>query len=194
MIKSLLLAAVLACLTPAAAVAASAYPDVTDTSTIDAAGSRVIQLSIVLLAKPKAVWDAFADAPTVRRWSAPLVAIDLRQGGSLEESYSATAKLGDAQNIRHQIVAYVPGQTLVFRNTNAPTGLPGHEVYSQVVTILQVDDLGAGKTRLTLSQTGFDKTPAFDSLYRFFHEENAALMETLKSALEKPGGALHVAR
>ena len=193
MMKSLLIACVLASLAPGAALAAGAYPDVKDTSTVDAADSRIIQLSIVLAASPKQVWDAFADAATVRRWSAPLVAIDLRQGGSLEESYSATAKLGDPQNIRHQIIAYVPGQTLVFRNTNAPTGLPGHEVYGHVVAILQVDDLGAGKTRLTLSQTGFDKTPAFDSLYRFFHEENAALMETLKAALETPGGALHAA-
>ena len=192
--RKLLIACVLACLAPGAALAGGKYPDVADTSTVDAAGGRVIQLSIVLNAPAKAVWDAFADAPTVRRWSAPLALIDLRQGGSMEESYSATAKAGDAQNIRHQIIAYVPGRTLVFRNTNAPTGLPGHEVYGQVVSILQVDDLGGGKTRLTLSQTGYDKTAAFDSLYGFFHEENAELMETLKAALETPGGKLYAGR
>lgn len=175
------------------ASAADKYPDVRDSSMLDAQGDRVLQLSIELNAPPKAVWDAFTDAPTVRRWAASVAEIDLRQGGTMEESYNPKATPGDAQNIRHDIIAYVPGRMLVFRNTNAPSALPGRESYKQVVSILEVQDLGGGRARLILSQTGYAKTPAFDGLYAFFSEDNAELMETLKAALETPKGALHAA-
>ena len=173
------------------AAAAGKYPDVRDTSMVDAQGARVLQLSIELEAPPKAVWDAFMDAPTVRRWSAPLAEIDLRQGGTMEESYDAKAPLGGPENIRHEIIAYVPGRTVVFRNTNAPSALPGRNLYHQVVSILQVDDLGARRSRLTLSQMGYAKGPEFDRLYGFFSEDNAELMESLKAELERPNGKLH---
>ena len=190
--KRLIIAMALA-LSAGPALAAGAYPDVTDSSGVDGGGARVLQLSIDLNAPPKAVWDSFTDAATVRRWSAPTAVIDLRQGGSMEESYSATAKPGDAENIRHDIIAYLPGRMLVFRNTNAPSGLPGRELYKQVVSILEVQDLGGGRSRLTVSQTGYAKGPDFDKLYAFFSEDNAELMETLKAALEQPNGALHAA-
>ena len=173
------------------AAAASKYPDVRDTSTVDAGGARVLQLSIDLKAPPKAVWDAFMDAPTVRRWAAALAEIDLRQGGTMEESYSAKAKAGDPENIRHDIIAYVPGQLVVFRNTNTPSALPGRDQYHRVVSILQVQDLGAGRSRLSISQTGYAQGPEFDKLYGFFSEDNAELMETLKAELERPDGKLH---
>ena len=167
------------------------YPDVRDTSMLDAQGARVLQLSIELNAPPTAVWSAFMDAPTVRRWSAPLAEIDLRQGGSMEESYDPKAPLGGPENIRHEIIAYVPGRTAVFRNVNAPSALPARELYRRIVSILQVDDLGGGRSRLTLSQTGYAKSPEFDKLYAFFSEDNAELMESLKAELERPAGKLH---
>ncbi len=175
------------------ALATPGHPDVVDTSSIDAGGARVLQLSIDLNSPTKAVWDAFTDPVQIKRWEAPLAIVDLRQGGTMEESYNPKATPGDAQNIRHDIIAYVPGRILVFRNTNAPSALPGRESYKQVVSILEVQDLGNGRARLILSQTGYAKTPAFDGLYAFFSEDNAELMETLKAALETPKGALHAA-
>jgi uncharacterized protein YndB with AHSA1/START domain len=167
------------------------YPDVRDTSMVDAGGSRVLQLSIDLAAPPKAVWDAFTDAATVKRWTASLAIIDLRQGGTMEESYNPNAKAGDPENIRHEIIGYVPGQILVFHNTNAPHMLPGHDLYHRVVSILEVHDLGAGRSRLMLSQMGYAPGPEFDKLYAFFREDNAEELQALKTALESPSGKLH---
>ena len=173
------------------AVAAAKYPDVHDTSTVDALGSRVLQLSIDIQAPPRAVWQAFMDAATVRRWAAPLAIIDARQDGTMEESYDVKAKAGDPENIRHDILAFVPGQMVVIRNTNAPSRLPGRDLYHRVVSILQVQDLGGGRTRLSISQTGYAPGPEFDKLYAFFSEDNAWEMEQLKVALERSDGKLH---
>jgi uncharacterized protein YndB with AHSA1/START domain len=174
-----------------AAGATTKYPDVHDTSLVDSQGSRVLQLTIDLNAPPKAVWDAFMDAPTVQRWAATLAIIDARQGGTMEESYNAKAKAGDPENIRHDIIAYVPGQMFVFRNTNAPSQLPGRELYKRVVSIVQVQDLGGGRTRLSITQTGYAPGPDFDKLYAFFSDDNAWEMEQLKIELERPNGKLH---
>jgi uncharacterized protein YndB with AHSA1/START domain len=176
-----------------AAAAQGKYPDVRDTSTVDASGARVLQQSIELNAPAKAVWDAFTDAPTVLRWSANLAVIDLKQGGSMEESYTKGAKVGDPDNIRHEIIAYVPGQVLVTRNTNAPAGLPGRASYGRVVTIVEVQPLDANRTRLTASQTGYAPGADFDKLYAFFKEDNAWLLQHLKTELESPAGKLHLA-
>ena len=185
------IAAVALAMTAAPAMAAGTFPDVRNTSTADAGGSRVLQLSIDLDAPARAVWAAFFDAPTVRRWEASLAIIDARQGGSMEESYDPKARPGDPENIRHEIIAYVPGQMAVFHNTNAPSMLPGRESYKRVVSILQVQDLGGGRSRLVLSQTGYAPGPDFDKLYAFFSEDNAELMESLKAELERPNGKLH---
>ncbi len=189
--RRLMIAAVLVAASwSGSAAAAGKYPDVVDTSAVDSGKERVLQLSIDLAAPTSAVWAAFTDPGTVRRWSAPMAIIDLRQGGSMEESYSPTARPGDEENIRHEILAYVPGQLLVFRNTHAPSALPGRELYKKVVSILEVRDLGGGRSRLMLSQTGYGQGPEFDQLYGFFAEDNAELMEDLKTALETPKGKL----
>jgi uncharacterized protein YndB with AHSA1/START domain len=188
--KLLKIALALAALAAAPALADSKYPDVRDTSTVDAGGSRVLQLSIDLNAPPKPVWDAFTDAATIKRWTASLAIIDLKQGGSMEESYNPGAKPGDSENIRHAIIGYVPGQILVFQNTNAPRMLPGRDFYKHVVSILEVQDLGAGRSRLVLSQMGYAPGPEFDKLYAFFKEDNAEELQALKTALESPTGKL----
>jgi uncharacterized protein YndB with AHSA1/START domain len=190
-VKPVIIGLGLALALASAASAAGKYPDVRDTSMVDAQGSRVLQFSIDIAAPAKAVWDAFMDAPTVRRWAAPLAIIDARQGGTMEESYDAKAKAGDPENIRHDILALVPGQTAVIRNTNAPSKLPGRDFYGRVVSIIQVQDLGGGRTRLSISQTGYAPGPEFDKLYAFFSEDNAWAMEQLKTELERPTGKLH---
>jgi uncharacterized protein YndB with AHSA1/START domain len=189
--RSLILAALLAVAAVPAAAEPSAFPHVANTSSVMAGGERVLRLSVDLDAPPAAVWAAFTDPEAIHRWTAPLAIIDLRNGGSMEESYLATAKAGDPDNIRHEIMLVSPGRLLVFRNTNAPHMLPGREAYKKVMSVLEVDDLGAGRSRLVLTQTGYAPGADFDGLYAFFGHDNAELMEDLKTQLESPTGKLH---
>jgi uncharacterized protein YndB with AHSA1/START domain len=189
--RSLFLAAILATSAAPALAETNASPDVANTSSVTPAGDRVLRLSIDLDAPPAAIWAAFTDPATIRRWSAPLAIIDLRTGGSMEESYDPAGKAGGPDNIRHELLLVSPNRLLVFRNTNAPHQLTGREAYKQVVSALEIDDLGAGRSRLVLTQTGYGQGAEFDSLYAFFSRENAWLMEELKTQLETPAGKLH---
>lgn len=159
-------------------------PAITDTSFVAPDGARTLQQSIVIDAPVPVLWKAFTDATEFQRWSAPVAAIDLKTGGSLEATYDDKHAIGDPDNIRHRIVTYLPNRLIVFQNTNAPAGLPGRELFKQVVAVLEYEALAPNRTRVTLSQTGWGNDPASDTLYRFFQGGNAASLARMKRVYE----------
>lgn len=160
------------------------YRDVTNSSFVEADGDRVLQLSIVVNATPAQVWDAFTTAEGYRAWVAPVAAVDLRIGGDIEASYDPAAKIGGPDNIRNRIVAYVPQRLLSFRNVQAPKALPYRELFGEIVTTLEIDDLGAGRARVSLTAIGYGPGEGFDVLYRHFEWGNAYSLNELKKRFE----------
>lgn len=149
---------------------------VADTSFVAPDGSRTLQQSIAIKAPVAILWKAFADASEFSKWSAPVAAIDLRTGGSIEASYDPKKPIGDPDNIRHRILTYLPERLLVFQNIQAPSGLKGREALARVVSILEFTPLKPGLTRVTLSQTGWGNDPAATGLYGFFQKGNAQVL------------------
>src|SRR5688500_1786416 len=75
-------------------------------------GQRVLRHEILVPARQGEVWEAFTTAKGLMTFAAPLVSIDLRPGGVWESSYSPGAKLGDPNNIRNEVVSFVPNEML----------------------------------------------------------------------------------
>jgi uncharacterized protein YndB with AHSA1/START domain len=169
---------------PARAKAMAAYPHVADTSGEAGDGTRMIQESIVVHAPVAVLWKAFTDTATYQAWGAPNAEIVGGVGGHTEVVLDPKRKLGDPANLRHELLAYAPERLLVFRNTNAPPGLPGAAVFGDTRIILQFEDLGGGDTRVTLNQTGYGQGAAYDALWSFFHPHNAEMLEQLKRHFE----------
>ena len=147
-------------------------------------GARYYEDSLVIHAPAATLWTAFTDTAAFKRWSAPVSAVDFRLGGDLEASYDPKGHLGDPQNIKQAFIAYLPERLLVFRNVQAPAGLPGGEVYGKTVKVVQFEPLGPDTTRVTVSGVGFADGPAFDQLYRFFVAGDGQLLKSLSSAFE----------
>lgn len=156
------------------------YPEVTDTSFVEPNGSRVLRLSAVIPAERSAVWTAFSTAEGWRAWATPLAAVDLRVGGVIETSYDVKAKLGDPDNIKNQILAYVPGELLVLRNVQAPSALPGRERFGETASITELEDAGPGRTKVTFTGVGYAPGEPFDTLYKHFAWGNAYTLMKLK--------------
>lgn len=148
-------------------------------------GTRFYEDSIEIEAPAADLWRAFTDQAAYRNWAAPVSAIDFRIGGSIEASYDEHGKIGDPQNIRQMIVAYIPGRLLVFRNVQAPAGLPRGEVYGQTVKTLEFTRLAPGRTRVTIAGMGFAEGAAFDRLYGFFSVGDGEMLVGLKHAYER---------
>jgi uncharacterized protein YndB with AHSA1/START domain len=173
------------------AAPAMALPDPPAAVTFDqvkgtaADGARYYENSLVIEAPVEKLWAAFTDIEVYRQWAVPVSAIDFRLGGAIEASYDPKGHIGDPQNIRNEFIAYIPGRLLVFRNVQAPDGLPGKEDYSKTAKTLEFQSLGPSRTKVTVSGMGFAPGKGFDQLYTFFSQGDGQMLLSLKKAMEK---------
>jgi uncharacterized protein YndB with AHSA1/START domain len=184
--RGLLIAALaLGCATAADAQtpAKPAFDQVTGTATD---GARYYENSIVIKAPVKRLWAAFTDQAAYRAWAdVPVSAIDFRLGGVIEANYNPNGRLGDRQNIKNMFIAYVPGRLLVFRNVQAPDGLPGKAMYGNTAKTIEFLALEPNETRVTVSGMGFAAGEDYDKLYRFFSRGDGEMLVALKTAMER---------
>lgn len=158
----------------AAVLATAAEAQVKDTSYRDAGGHRVQQLEATIAAPVAKVWAAFTTDAGFTGWAAPVAHVTLANDGMIEASYSLHARIGDADNIRNRIVAYVPERVLVLANDNAPKGAPfDAEAFKAIRTVIEFQDMGDGRTRVVESGVGYGEGPKFDSVYKHFTAGNA---------------------
>ena len=128
------------------------------------------------------VWQAISTAPGWTTWAVPVAwtpAPDL-----LETSYTPTARPGDPSTIRQQIVAAVPERLLVFRTVRAPQGFPNFDTYAQVTSLMELEPIGEGRTRVRLTGAGYADTEAGHQLLGFFRDGNRVSLERLRQRFE----------
>lgn len=178
---SLLLAA-----TPVFAAETASPIVVKDTSYREAGGHRVQQVEVVVPVAPAKVWDAFMTDAGFMGWAAPVAHVTPGNDGMMEATYNPAGKIGDRENIKNQIVAYLPNRMLAIHNVHVPKGAPFDPAYiSQIRTVVLLDDLGNGSTRVTISGVGYGEGPGFDDLYSHFHAGNAEELGSLAHYLTK---------
>ncbi|MDB5707923.1 MAG: hypothetical protein JWN66_5039 [Sphingomonas bacterium] len=170
---------------PAAAMPDPPKPAFDQVKGTAADGARYYENSVVIEAPASKLWAAFTDINVYRLWAVPVSAIDFRLGGAIEASYDPKGHLGDPQNIRNEFIAYIPDRLLVFRNVQAPDGLPGKDDYGKTVKTLEFESLGPNRTRVTVSGMGFAPGEGFDKLYAFFSQGDGQMLLSLKNAMEK---------
>jgi uncharacterized protein YndB with AHSA1/START domain len=144
-------------------------------------GTRYYSNSVVIAAPVAKLFAAFTNTAEYRKWGSPVSAVDFKLGGVIEASYDPKGHLGDPDNIKNMLVAYVPDRLLVFRNVQAPAQLPGRAEYGKTVKVIEFASLGAGSTRVTVSGVGFGTGPTFDQLFSFFAPGDAHMLETLSA-------------
>jgi uncharacterized protein YndB with AHSA1/START domain len=173
---------------PSSFPAAKTYPGVTDTSFVADNGDRVMRLSIEVAADPAQVWHVFSTTEGWRALGVKTAYVNFRPGGVIETSYKAGMPQGDPDNIKNQVVAFVPERLLVFRNVQAPRDFPNAVLFARVTTIVQIEPLTPGRTRVTLSGDGYGAGAGFDDLYAKFLGGNAYTLAGLKDVLAKGVG------
>jgi uncharacterized protein YndB with AHSA1/START domain len=159
------------------------FPGVSNTSYVDAAGQKALQLSMDIPASPKAVFEAFATADGFKSWAVAVARIDLRTGGEIESSYDPKAAIGDPNNIRNQIVTFIPDRLLVIRNIQAPKGFAGEDEFRKTATVIEFDPI-AGGTRVRLTNTGYGSSPEAQTVYGHFEWGNAYTLAELKKRFQ----------
>src|ERR1700683_3164063 len=159
--------------------------DVSNTSFTEPGGDRSIQLSIDVPASAHAAFAAFTTTEGFASWAVPIAKVELRIGGYIEASYDPNAKIGDPNNIKNQIDAYVPDRLLVIHNVQAPAGFADPELFQRTVTVVEFNALDSQHTRVTLTNAGYGTGDRFDTLYRHFEWGDAYTLQELKTRFEK---------
>jgi len=167
----------------AGAAAAASYT-IQDTSFRDPTSGRVQQLTLEVDASADAAWAALSTDAGLQGWVAPVVHVDLMNGGMLEASYSASSHIGDRENIRNQIIAYVPGRMMAYHNVHVPKGAPADfALLAALCTVIEIQPIDAGRSRIVESGVGYGDGPGFDSLYAHFTAGNRFEFEALAKSL-----------
>ena len=161
--------------------ACAAEPAVRDESYVEADGSRVLQQSIEVPADLAEVWAACTTSAGFRSWAAPVAAVDLRLGGFIEASYDASRALGAPDNIRNEIVAFVPLRMLAIRNRQAPASTAfDATTFQSLHTVMLFEPLGERRTRVTIVQPGYGRGELYDGVYRHFAWGNGWTLQRLR--------------
>ena len=142
------------------------------------------QLQLTVDVPPSKVWAELTTDAGIHDWVAPVAHVTSGNGGMLEASYLPTSKIGDADNIRNRIVVYLPDKLLVFHNEHAPKNGPfKQEAIDKIRTMVELQDLGDGRTRIVESGIGYGEGPDFDTMYAHFRSGNAEEFGALADAL-----------
>lgn len=168
----------------AAAAGGDAAKPYRDTSFKEPNGDRVLQQSIDIAASPSCAWRALTDEAGIKSFGVSVAHVEMKNGGVIEEGFSPKAEIGGAETIRHRIIAYLPERLLVLRNEQTPPGLPHAELYRNVVQVISVEPRGKGRSRLTISHTGYGAGADYDALYDFFRTHNPDFLTGAKKLCE----------
>lgn len=163
-------AAVLLCLL-ASSLAAQ---EIKNTSYTTSTGERVLRLECEVPIARQEAWKLFTTAEGLKRWIAPVVAIDFRVGGQLLTNYDKSKAAGDPGTIRLPIVNYLEAELLTLKvELNESFAAKVVKEDQDLQEIIQLFDLGKGRTRLVSSMIGWGKGPEWDKTYAFFAKGNA---------------------
>ena len=132
------------------------------------------------------VWAAFATGKGAREWMAPLVEVDLRSGGAIRVNARPGGVMGDDQTLEIGIVNYVPQRMLtMFIDLSVRWKDIAPEEAANVYNMVEFEDLGDGRTRVTTRGLGYKADPRFARPVDYFVRGNlkgyANLLEYLEA-------------
>lgn len=140
---------------------------------------RVLQQSVIVPGSVPDVWTAIATAEGLRTWAVPVAQADLRIGGIMESSYDPRAKIGDPGNIRSRYLSYVPGRMVSFQVVSATPGFKHGELLAGIHTVLELEPVDSGRTRVVETMVGYRPGEGYDTLYKHFEWGNAWSLKQL---------------
>ena len=146
--------------------------EVRNTSFVYQDSIRVLQQSVIVPASVADVWAAITTSEGLQSWAVPVAHTELRVGGIMESSYDPKAEIGDPGNIRSRYLSYVPERMVSFQVVSATPGFRHGELLAGIHTVLELDPVDAGRTRVLETMVGSRPGAGYDTLYRHFEWGN----------------------
>lgn len=154
--------------------------EVYTTNLVTESKERVLRIEGIIRAPPKEVWKAFATEEGLKKWIAPVVALDLRVGGSLSTHYDKQASIGSPGTIRLGILNHLESELITYKVNLNSTFTPKARAEDQnLQEIIQIVPWTNGTTKVIASMIGWGTGKEWDDTYNFFAKGNAWTFEQL---------------
>lgn len=118
------------------------------------------------------VWRLFTTSEGFLATGAAQAEVDLRIGGQIRSHYDANAKLGDAETIVNEILAYEPQRMLAIRINRAPASFPHRDAVAGTWTVIYFNPAGENMTQVRIVALGYTEEPQSQAMRKFFAEGN----------------------
>ena len=125
------------------------------------------------------VWQAITTPEGYRLMGAAHAEVDLAIGGEIRTHYDPGGRLGDAETIVNEILAYDPGRMLAIRVKQAPASFPFREVVSGTWSVFYLTPLGEEMTQLKVVGIGYGDDPASQRMREYFDRGNRYTLDQL---------------
>jgi len=134
----------------------------------------------VIEAAPSEVWAVWSTGAGLRTWLAPHAEIDLRIGGLMRTNYNPQGTLGDPSTIENAILSFEPDRMLSIRVVRTPEGFPFATAIQKMWTVIYLDPVDGGLTRIRVVGLGFTSTEESQRMREFFQIGNDATVRQLQ--------------
>jgi uncharacterized protein YndB with AHSA1/START domain len=125
------------------------------------------------------VWEAFTTKEGIESWMVTSGDVDLRIGGLMRTTYRRGADLDGETAIHQTILSIDPGRMLSFRTIKSPKDFPFAQAISKSWTVVYLDPVETGRTRVTIKMLGYDSDPESQKMHAFFEVGNKATLDAL---------------
>lgn len=128
-------------------------------------------------ASPAEVWRVFTTAEGFKATGAAQAQVDLRIGGEIRSHYDPKGRLGDAETIVNEILAYEPERMLAIRVKQSPASLPNRAALDGTWTVLYFSPAGDNMTQVRIIGLGYNNSAESQAMRKFFADGNRSTLE-----------------
>lgn len=123
------------------------------------------------------VWRLFTTAEGYQLTGVAHAEVDLKIGGTIRTHYDPKGRLGDAETIVQEILAYEPERMLAIRIRQAPAGFPHQDAVDGTWTVIYMNPAGDNMTQVRIVGLGYTDSPQSQSLRKFFAAGNRVTLD-----------------
>ncbi len=159
---------------------------VQNTSYTTETGEKILRLEMTIPVSQKQAWQYFTNESKLKLWIAPVVQINLREGGEIITNYDEQKTIEDPSSIHIPIINYLPNELITLRvllNSNFKEEVV--KDHKNLQEIIQFISVGKNKTKIISSMIGWGNGKDWDTTYDFFVTGNVWTYEQLCKVFTK---------
>ena len=128
-------------------------------------------------APPAEVWRIFTTAEGYKHTGVAHADVDFKIGGTIRTHYDPKGRLGDANTIVNEILAYEPERMLAIRVKQPPADFGYADAIAGTWTVIYLTPAGDNMTQVRIIGLGYTDAPQSQALRKFFAEGNRSTLD-----------------